>query len=214
MKNTLFCFAVPIEARPFIRAAGARWPDAVLITGMGRSNAGKALRRRLAEDKPDRVISCGFAGALNPSLKVGDIVFDPGQSPGLDRVLAGEGGHRARFCCVDTVVCKASDKCLLRGSTGADAVDMESGGLSEVCREANLGFAIVRVVSDSADEDLPVDFNRFVTPEDTIDFRRLVLWTAVRPAVMMKLLSWRRRLRSAANRLARVLIAVGLSGQS
>ncbi|MDH7502163.1 MAG: hypothetical protein QHJ82_05525, partial [Verrucomicrobiota bacterium] len=143
MKNTLFCFAVPIEARPFLREAGTRWPDAVLITGMGRSNAGKALRRRLGEDKPDRVISCGFAGALNPTLKVGNIVFDPGQSAGLDRVLAGAGGRRVRFCCVDTVVCKASDKRLLRGSTGADAVDMESGGLSEVCREANLGFAIV-----------------------------------------------------------------------
>ncbi|HOK77555.1 MAG TPA: hypothetical protein PLW35_07520 [Verrucomicrobiota bacterium] len=214
MKNTLFCFAVPIEARPFLREAGVRCPAAVLITGMGRSNASKALRRRLAEDKPDRVFSCGFAGALDPGLKVGDIVFDPGQSPGLDRVLVEAGGRRARFCCVDTVVCKASEKRLLRDSTGADAVDMESGGLSEVCREANLEFAIVRVVSDSAHEDLPVDFNRFVTPEHTIDFPRLVLWTTVRPRAMMKLLSWRRRLRSAANRLARVLIAVALSGQS
>lgn len=214
MKNTLFCFAVPIEARPFLSEAGVLSTAAMLITGMGRSNAGKALRRRLAEDKPDRVISCGFAGALDPSLKVGDIVFDAGRSPGLDQVLVEAGGRPARFCCVDTVVCNASEKRLLRGSTGADAVDMESGGLSEVCREANLEFAIVRVVSDCADEDLPLDFNRFLTTGDTIDYPRLVLWTATRPSVMMKLLSWRRRLNFAANKLARVLVAVGLSGQS
>jgi nucleoside phosphorylase len=214
MKNTLFCFAVPGEARPFLKESGARCPTPVLITGMGRSNARKALRRHLTADKPDRVISCGFAGALDPTLKVGDIVFDAAQSPGLDRVIVEAGGRPARFCCVDTVVCKASEKRLLRDSTGADAVDMESDALSEVCREANLEFAIVRVVSDCADEDLPVDFNRFITAGDTIDFPRLVLWTAIRPAVMMKLLSWRRQLRVAANRLARVLIAIELSGQS
>src|SRR5258707_3839289 len=70
--QVLFCFAVKEEAGFFRATAGM----CVLITGMGRRNAGEATRTALAGAKPGLVITAGFAGGLNPRLKPGDVVFD------------------------------------------------------------------------------------------------------------------------------------------
>ena len=52
-------------------------PDvSILITGIGRQNAGKSVREFLATNLPELVLTCGFAGGLNPDLKLGDVVFE------------------------------------------------------------------------------------------------------------------------------------------
>jgi adenosylhomocysteine nucleosidase len=96
----------------------------------------------------------------------------------------------------------------LRAQTGADAVEMESAAIQAVCAEAGVPCATVRVISDAAGEDLPLDFNRFTRPDYRLDFGRL-LWAVVRtPAVVRPLLRLRRTTRAAALRLAAVLTEV------
>jgi hypothetical protein len=48
----------------------------ILITGIGRQNAEKSVREFLATHSPELVLTCGFAGGLNPDLKPGDVVFE------------------------------------------------------------------------------------------------------------------------------------------
>ena len=67
----LVCFAVQQEAKPFQQLARGK-PDAqVLLTGMGSRNAEAAIRAALKDVRPSRVYTCGFAGGLNPELKLG-----------------------------------------------------------------------------------------------------------------------------------------------
>jgi len=62
----LFCFAVEQEAK-FFSQPGME----ILITGIGRENAERKLHSALRNEHYELVISCGFAGGLNPYLKSG-----------------------------------------------------------------------------------------------------------------------------------------------
>ena len=55
----------------------------------------------------------------------------------------------------DTIMATAAQKHALHAQTGAIAVDMESHIAARVAARHNLPFAIVRVISDTADEALP-----------------------------------------------------------
>src|ERR1035437_7498584 len=115
----LICFALKEEAAPFRKIAAGKAGISILLTGIGRQNAEKSLREflnscrsrgeetqikkelknpQVVSYEPNLVLTCGFAGGLNPDLKLGDVVFDlplpPSPSPSDgERVSArtGEG---------------------------------------------------------------------------------------------------------------------------
>ena len=98
--STLICFALKEEAAPFRKIAGGlRYSHSVsiLLTGIGRQNAEKSVleflnscRSRGNETQikniletphvvsydPNLVLTCGFAGGLNPDLKPGEVAFE------------------------------------------------------------------------------------------------------------------------------------------
>ncbi|HVL75656.1 MAG TPA: 5'-methylthioadenosine/adenosylhomocysteine nucleosidase, partial [Noviherbaspirillum sp.] len=45
---------------------------------------------------------------------------------------------------------------------GVLAVEMEGAAVAQVCFEFGVPFAVMRTISDSADEAAPIDFVRFV----------------------------------------------------
>jgi nucleoside phosphorylase len=165
------------------------------------------MRKCLAQYSPAGVLTCGFAGGLDPALKVGDVVFFT-----QDRVLRDElmnaGARPAKFFCAATIAATAADKEQLRRTTGADAVEMESELIQEICRQTGIPCATVRVISDAADEDLPLDFNRLHKPDWSLDYGRLIGALAKSPGKVGALLRFRKRISSAAGRLAATLAKV------
>ena len=199
----LVCFAVPAEAR-FFTARDVR----TLITGIGRKSAEAALRKALASVQPSLVLSCGFAGGLNPELPAGAVVFDADQAAGLEDGLTKAGAHPARFHCVDRVATTVAEKRRLRDATGADAVEMESAVLRALCRERHLPSATVRAISDTASEDLPLDFNALMTPRQKLSYVRLAGALVAAPGKIAALRRLQRQTTLAAKNLARVLAEV------
>ena len=222
----LFLFAVPEEARPFVaklrgdgmavasRSTGLAgrdrpaWSfdgDEARVTGMGRENAARGSEKAL-EIRPGMVLTCGFAGGLDPALPGGTVVFDadPG-FPLVDR-LAAAGAVAVRFHCADHVAVTVAEKAALRRSTGADAVEMESSVIRAMCRERGIPSATVRVVSDAAGEDLPLDFNALMTPGMDLHFGKLA-WCLVRsPGKIPELIRFQKRVSRAAEQLAQTLV--------
>lgn len=225
--SILICFALKEEAAPFRKFAGGlrRGHDvSILITGIGRRNTENSVRAFLAAHSPELVLTCGFAGGLNPDLRLGDVVFENSSSSsrgdeaqteigneleppdtGCYEKLVAAGAKRGTFFCADRIATTAAEKKILREETGADVVEMESAAIHAVCAERGIPCATVRVISDTAHEDLPLDFNALAKADKNLDLGKLFLAVAKSPAKIGALMELQRRTKFAAKRLAEVL---------
>ena len=189
----------------FREMVGQRGTPKVILVGMGKRNAERAIRAALAQERPQLVLSCGFAGGLRPELASGTVVFAADPETGLEPALLTAGARPARFYCADRVAATAEQKRALWEATGADAVEMESQVICAVCREQQIPCAIVRVILDAADEHLPLDFNRLMTAGQKMSYGKLALALAKSPGKVRALLRLQRQAELAASRLAGVL---------
>lgn len=193
-----------------------------LLTGIGPRTAGLSTAILLSGAERERAfdlcISTGLAGALQPESAPGDILAARAIISGANgsersnggtllahpRCLqfAGECGARIveRFLTSDHLILTAREKSRLAAT--ADAVEMESFEvLNEAMARGIPGIAI-RAVGDSADEDLPLDFNQAVTPEGQISRGRIITALLKRPTALPGLLRFARQSRDAAIALA------------
>ena len=202
--GVLICFAVKEEAAPFLRSCVSKQLK-ILITGMGGKNAERALAKTLAEFQPEMVLTCGFAGGLNPALRGGEVVFSADENFPLHSRLAAAGAKPASFFCAKRVATSAREKSKLRSDTGRDVVEMESEIIRRICHERKIPGATIRVISDSADQDLPLDFNRLMNSNCELSLAKLILTVLIRPWKIPALMRLQKKSQAAAENLGRVL---------
>lgn len=200
----LVTFAVKEEMKFFPALPGIRR----YITGMGRDNAERAIESALAEIQPRLVLTCGFAGALNPTLKSGEIIFHADDSSELHGKLKEAGGTPVSFFCARRVAITSEEKQRLWRGTGLDAVEMESESIRDICRDRNIPSATIRSISDTAHEDLPLDFNKLLSPAQKINYTKLT-WALVRaPFKLAELLAFQQKTVDASKSLGAFLTKV------
>lgn len=202
------CFALPEEAGPFQKQCR---DVPVFFTGIGKANAERAAREYLKGHAPALLLTCGFAGGLDPRLNIGDVIFETANSNGekddsVHAKLIAAGAKPSKIFCADKIASTVAEKQKLREETGADAAEMESGAIQTVCREHGIPCATVRVISDTASEDLPLDFNEFLTPDKKVDIGKLMLSVAKKPWKMGALMELQKKTKLAAERLGEVLL--------
>ncbi|MCC6231697.1 MAG: hypothetical protein IT580_03590 [Verrucomicrobiales bacterium] len=202
-RSVLVTFAVPEEARPFRRIAPAY--ARLLVTGMGRTRARRVVTHALGESRPDLVLTCGFAGALRPHCAIGTLLLESDPGFPLHDLLLRAGAQPGRILCADRVASRASDKSLLRHETQADAVEMESGEIRALCRELGIPSATLRAISDTAEADLPLDFNALMTADQRLDPLKLAFHILRHPFVIPRLLRLQKDCAVAARQLAAAL---------
>jgi len=198
------CFAIKEEAAAFRIRAEGKAEISILVTGMGRENSRRALYERLKQFTPEIVFTCGFAGGLDPALATGEVIFST-DDPGLRQKLLGAGAKPGTVHCAARIATTAMEKADLRRTTGADVVEMESEMIQNICREHKIPCATVRVISDTAGEDLPLDFNRLSKPDLNLDYGKLLWAVAKEPGKIPALLRLQRNSSLAARRLADVM---------
>ncbi|MCR5661137.1 MAG: 5'-methylthioadenosine/S-adenosylhomocysteine nucleosidase [bacterium] len=97
---------------------------------------------------------------------------------------------------VDKALATEESKARARQDYGADVVDMETAAIAKAAVESGVAWAVVRVVSDSASENLPIDFGSIMGADGEPDRVRLAVKAIMKPPLMLKLL----KLRTAMNR--------------
>jgi nucleoside phosphorylase len=199
------CFAVPEESGPFAERIQDLEGVKLLVTGMGPANATRSFFGALNEDRPDCVFTCGFAGGLEPALERGTVLFETSDRFPYAGKLMTAGARRGRFVCTDRVISTVEMKEELRRSSGADAVEMESDHIMRECGRHDIPCATVRVILDTADESLPVDFNELMTDNQKLNYGKLAMRIAMKPRLIGELRSLQQHAKFAAEELGRVL---------
>ncbi|MCE5197940.1 MAG: hypothetical protein ABFD54_18055 [Armatimonadota bacterium] len=190
-----------------------------IVSGVGRERCAAAAER-LVRRGVHRLVCAGFAAGLDPTLSVGDVVVarrvllahdNSGESiasdQGLLSVLPPMGSMNIHIqpCDIatsDHIVCASEEKNRLHQATGAGALDMESYGAAEVCRAGRVPFAVIRSISDAANEDIPQDVADFLSLEAALD---RVVFILSKPGIWRTLLRLRGQADTAAENLGDVL---------
>lgn len=182
------------------------------ITGMGQAAARRGAARLIAGHRPTTVLSAGYAGALDPTLRRGDascpteIIDEAGGRIACAPSLAGEPPSElrlgGRLVTVDRILRSAAEKAEVRARTAADLVDMETYAVAALCAERGIRFASLRVVSDEAAEDLPPEILSLVGPTGGYRVGAAIGAILKRPRSLMTMLEMRDRAEDVSRRLA------------
>lgn len=153
-----------------VRQGGCRGRSVVLIeSGMGCILAAQATEMLIAAHHPPWIISAGFAGAVNACMQRGDLVLVNyaadmhGNGLAIDVRMSPEelkkhpGLHVGRVITADKIVRTREEKLALGEQFQSLALDMETYAVAEVCRQHKVKFLALRVISDTVDDELPVD---------------------------------------------------------
>jgi adenosylhomocysteine nucleosidase len=189
----------------------------VVESGTGQARARRATHALLDAHSPKWILSCGFAGSLVPSIRVGDVVVadsivnDQGQILTIDVGFPADpnqGIHIGRLLTQDAITRLVSEKQLLASRHSAIAVDMESLAVAQVCRERGTRFLGIRVISDDLSSDLPIEVLSLVGPTGTTRLGAAMAAMISRPSSISEMWRLRNSAKIAAKRLATFLDGV------
>jgi adenosylhomocysteine nucleosidase len=156
----------------------------VVCGGIGPEAARRAAEAVITISAPRVIYSVGFAGALDPALKVGDLVHPRrivNASDGSSVDLGGGTGVLVSFA----AVASPKQKQKLRESFQAQAVDMEAAAVARAAEARGVPFLAVKVISDEFDFEFP-SMERFVDARGKFSQSRFAFFIAVRPWLWMK----------------------------
>jgi adenosylhomocysteine nucleosidase len=187
----------------------------VVVTGMGPSNARKAMEA-VTSDSYAFCISSGFAGALKREHGVGEVLapaavrrLEDGQEIRCDAALVRDavrvdGAKKVeKFLSAGKIADSADEKSRL-GLSG-DAIEMESFAVLSVAAERNIRAIAVRAISDRFDEEMPVDFSESIGERGQILKGKLALEIASDPLKIPALIRLGRQSKLAAAHLVEFL---------
>jgi len=138
---------------------------------------GKRLSSVDSSPAPKYVILAGLAGALDPSLRVGDVVLDDGPAD-LRTAFPGKYG---KIHSTTKIVATVQEKAELFDRTGALAVEMEAHIIRPWVAKIGAQFISIRAISDSASQSLDPRLLRIVDDLGRARLLRLALELLKRP---------------------------------
>ena len=181
---------------------------AVLVCGgMGAEPARRAAEAVIALYAPSVVYSVGYAGALDPQLKVGNLLRPArviNAADGSSVQIAGGKGVLVSY----GLVASAPQKAKVREAFGAEAVDMEAAAVARAAEARGIGFAALKVISDEFNFEFPA-MERFVDSEGRFLETRFAAFAALRPWLWPRVIRLARDSRHATRALCHELENVG-----
>jgi len=175
------------------QSAGVRW--VALSFGIGEQAVNTRLKQAIEKERPQQLIVVGFAGALDPSLHIGDaariecvmnqndIAFNLMTMTTVPehQSAATPSADHARLLTVNEPLITAKAKQDYRAKTACSMVDMESFHIASLAAQMNIPLQIYRSISDEAKDEIPPEVMRWVKSDGRINHFRALADLATKP---------------------------------
>ncbi|MGA3090882.1 MAG: hypothetical protein ABSD75_19930 [Terriglobales bacterium] len=193
MSRIAMIAALEREVRPLIRGWKMRMIEhdgrqyrlfakgeaALVCGGMGAAAARRATEAIIREERPERVLSVGFAGAVDDAWQVGH-VFEPRTVINATDGVRTDTGAGAGILVSTATVADKSQKIRLGNAFEANAVDMEAAAVAQGAEARGVEFGALKSISDAADFKLPA-MDPFVGDDGNFRALGFAAHVAVRP---------------------------------
>ncbi len=154
--------------------------EAVLVCGgIGTEPARRAAEAVIALYSPTVVYSVGFAGSLDPVLKVGTVIQPAQVIDARDGSRVDVSGGKGVLVSFGSVASPAQ-KAKLKESFSAQAVDMEAASVARAAHLRGVEFRVVKSISDEFDFVFPAT-EQFVDSAGSFQQGRFAVYAALRP---------------------------------
>jgi len=157
----------------------------VVCGGIGMEAARRAAEAAIALYHPTLVQSAGFAGALDKSLRIGDI-FAPAvvivarDASRIEIDSGNRSGKRKGTLVSFMAVAGIDQKANLAQAYGAQAVDMEASAVAAAARAHGIPFDAAKAISDEANFEMP-ETARFIDAQGRFKTSSFAFFVALRP---------------------------------
>lgn len=202
-------FALPSESSDFVRLLSGRQQDVALLhTGVGEKACRARIEPFLDTQRFDLLISSGFAGGVDSSLGVGDLLlaenFSDPQSLACARTILVS--RVARLVTADRVIENETDRARLASENNAAAVDMETEWIAQACAEREVPMLSLRAISDTATAPFPAPSAvLFDIERQKTDALKLGVHLLKHPSDVVRLISFARQIATVRANLAAAL---------
>jgi len=95
----------------------------------------------------------------------------------------------------------------MREDCGAMAVDMESSSIRAIAEKNSLKCVTIKAISDTANQSLPMDFNRYMNPSGEMVLSSVVMDLMRQPGSILPMIQFHRQVQKATSRLGDALQA-------
>ncbi len=160
--------------------------------GIGENSVRRATEAVISLYHPLQIVSVGFAGALDPELRVGDIFLPDKVLDARDcsTMQTHSGGNLILISSSTIAGVEAKKK--LAANFGAHAVDMEAAAVARGAQARGIPFSAVKAISDEWNFEISF-MGRFVANNDGMSGRfqtgKFVAFALIRPWLWPRLIT-------------------------
>jgi adenosylhomocysteine nucleosidase len=186
--------------------------EMVLVCGgIGVEAARRATEAVIGLYSPTLVQSVGFAGALDASLRAGDVFIpavvidgrDGSRVEVDDEAREGQGQGQSKLVTF-MAVAGAQQKASLARAYGAQAVDMEAAAVAAAAHAHGVRFGAMKVISDEIGFEMP-EMTRFIDAQGRFRTANFAAFVAFRPGLWRRVSILARNCQKAARELGKHL---------
>ncbi len=151
----------------------------VICGGIGAGPARRATEAVIELASPARVLSVGFAGALDSRMKVADVLEPRTVINAADGSRVDTGSGQGSLLSYAGIADRDQKQRLGRAYSAA-AVDMEAAAVAQGAQARGVPFSALKAISDVADFAMP-PMEAFVAADGRFRSMRFAVHVAVRP---------------------------------
>ncbi len=207
---------------PYNKMVSVGDDSSVWFCGIG-GDAARTAATGLHAGGVHALVSFGIAGALDSSLKPGDLVLP--ESIHAEQIQPVTLAWRSRLqqllpshlkivggTLASSPVTLTSEKVKreLATATGACAVDMESGAIADVAANAGIPFIAIRAIIDPVEFSPPIAMLSAIYPDGSVNSMRLLALILKRSVSLSELIHLAKGMHAARNTLSTVIQSAGI----